>query len=142
MRGYFGIGIYKTKEKENVGTLWRSADNFGASFIFTIAKRYQKQPSDTGKAFKHLPLFQYDSFKDLAIPKDCKLVGIEQTEKAKLINNYKHPERAIYILGAEDEGLPDEILKKCDDIIYIDTPRCLNVATAGSIVLFHRHYER
>lgn len=138
MRGYFGIGIYKTKEKENVGTLWRSADNFGAAFIFTVGKRYQKQASDTGKAFRHIPLYEYPQFYDLVIPKDCKLIGVEQTTGSKYINDYKHPERAVYILGAEDEGLPKEVLEVCDDVIQIDTPRCLNVATAGSIIMFHR----
>lgn len=40
-RGYFGIGIYHTKNVLNVGTLWRSAHNFGASFIFTVGMRYR-----------------------------------------------------------------------------------------------------
>jgi tRNA (guanosine-2'-O-)-methyltransferase len=43
MRGYYGIGIENVKTAENVGTLWRSAYILGASFIFTIGKRYKKQ---------------------------------------------------------------------------------------------------
>ena len=35
-QGYFGIGIQNGKTPENLGVLWRSAQNFGASFIFTI----------------------------------------------------------------------------------------------------------
>lgn len=34
-RGYFGIGVYHSKNADNIGTLWRSAAIFGADFIFT-----------------------------------------------------------------------------------------------------------
>ena len=33
---FFGIGIQNGKTPENLGVLWRSAQNLGASFIFTI----------------------------------------------------------------------------------------------------------
>ena len=35
-QGFFGIGIQNGKTPENLGVLWRSAQNMGASFIFTI----------------------------------------------------------------------------------------------------------
>ncbi len=41
--GYFGIGIYQAKRFENVGVLWRGAYQLGASYIFTIGKRYRRQ---------------------------------------------------------------------------------------------------
>ena len=46
-RGFFGVGIENTKTHQNIGTLWRSASIMGASFMFTIGKRYKKQASDT-----------------------------------------------------------------------------------------------
>ena len=33
-RGFFGIGVENLKTKANLGTLWRSAINLGADFIF------------------------------------------------------------------------------------------------------------
>lgn len=33
---YFAIGIYHPKTEMNMGTLWRSAYQLGASYIFTI----------------------------------------------------------------------------------------------------------
>jgi len=139
-RGYFGIGIYHTKTKTNIGTLWRSAKIFGASFIFTIGKRYKSQSSDTIRAPRHIPLFHYSAFDDFykGIPYNCKLIGIEQTENSKNIVNFVHPERAVYLLGAEDYGLPPTILDKCQSVIHIETPLCLNVSVAGSIILFDR----
>ena len=143
-RGYFGIGIYHTKNILNVGTLWRSANLFGAAFLFTIGKRYKRQASDTLNSTLHIPLYEYDSFEEFLTnrPKDCLLIGVEQCENSKDVTALEHPERAIYILGAEDKGLPDEILAKCNRIISIDTPASLNVAVAGSIIMYDRNSKR
>ena len=137
-RGYFGIGIENSKTKENLGTLWRSAYNLGADFIFVIGKRYKKQCSDTVKAYRHIPLYQFDSMEHFlkSRPYDCQLIGIEITEEAKDIRNFSHPERAIYVLGPEDGNL--SCLKECQSVIKIPSYRCLNVAVAGSIIMYDR----
>ena len=44
---FFGIGIQNGKTPENLGVLWRTAQNLGASFIFTIGNRYASQACDT-----------------------------------------------------------------------------------------------
>ena len=61
-RGFFGIGIYDLKTVSNLGTLWRSAHIFNADFIFLIGKRYETMRTDTLKSWKHLPLFEYQTF--------------------------------------------------------------------------------
>jgi tRNA (guanosine-2'-O-)-methyltransferase len=139
-RGYFGIGIYHTKTAINIGTLWRTAHNMGAAFIFTIGKRYKKQASDTTKASKHVPLYHYIDFEDFKkhMPHGCPVIAIEQSEVSQNIKDFKHPERAIYLLGAEDHGIPVNILKECHKTVHIDSPMCLNVAVAGSIVIYDR----
>jgi len=138
-KGYYGIGIYHPKTTENIGTLWRSAHNFGADFIFTIGRRYKKQASDTTKAQRHIPLFEYESFEDFKKhqPNGSDIVFIEQAEGSKDIKNFIHPTSVCYILGAEDEGVP-EVMMKGYQKIHIETPMCLNVAVAGSIVMFDR----
>lgn len=140
MRGYFGIGIENTKTEQNIGTLWRSAHIFGASFIFTIGRRYKKQSSDTLNAWKHIPLYQYDTFGDFikSMPHSCPLIGIELDEKAISIERFSHPERAVYLLGAEDNGLTKLALGSCHSIIQLPGTHCLNVAVAGSIVMYDR----
>lgn len=140
IRGYFGIGIYHTKTETNVGTLWRSAHNFGASFIFTVGRRYKGQSSDTTKAWKSIPLYHFESISDLYrhIPMEARIVGIEQTSKSIPIDNFIHPKQCVYFLGAEDHGLPKDIISICQNVIHISTPMCLNVAVAGSIVMFDR----
>ena len=73
------------------------------------------------------------------MPDGAPLIAIEQSEKSISINAFQHPERAVYLLGAEDHGLSGEILEKCRSIIHINTVMCINVAVAGSIVMFHRN---
>ena len=138
-RGYWGIGIYEPKTKDNIGTLWRSAHNFGADFIFTIGKRYQKQRSDTMKAERHIPLYEYESYDDFKehLPKGCEIVFVEQTEGARDLRQVCHPESAVYVLGAEDYGVPEELMRGHQKV-FIGTPMCLNVSVAGSIVMYDR----
>lgn len=143
-RGYFGIGIYHTKTAENVGTLWRTAHILGASYIFTIGRRYKKQSSDTTKATRHVPLFEYDTFDQFRanLPRECRIVAVELTEEATPLPSFKHPSQCVYLLGAEDHGLPAAVLERCHAAVVIPGERCLNVSVAGSIVLYDRVAKR
>lgn len=140
MRGYFEIGIYHTKTAANVGTLWRSAYQLGAAGIFTIGRRYPKQAGDTLKTPRHIPLREYLTFEDFlrARPNSAVLIGVEMGGKP--LAHAVHPPQAIYLLGAEDSGLPQHILERCDRMISIESERTesYNVAVAGSLVMYHR----
>lgn len=140
-RGFFGIGIENTKTVQNIGTLWRSASILGASFIFTIGERYKKQSSDTMASWKHIPLFNYQNFDDFyrAIPFSCQLIGVELDKNSIPIKDFKHPERCIYLLGAEDIGLSKKAIEKCHTLIQLPGEYCMNVAVAGSIVMYDRN---
>lgn len=139
-RGFFGIGIQHTKTEQNIGTLWRSASIMGASFIFTIGKRYKKQASDTMQSWRHIPLYNYETFEDFykAMPYDCQLIGIELDDKSEPIETFKHPERCIYLLGAEDNGLTKEAIDKCHKIVQLPGDYCMNVSVAGSIMMYDK----
>lgn len=147
MRGFFGIGVYRPKNSTNLGTLLRSSKEFGASFIYTIEARcihnvtseLVLQPSNTNKAHKHIPFFAFPTLKEFILPSDCQLVGVELTPNALDIREFYHPTRACYILGAEDDGLSDEVIGHCTGgLIHIPTPGPLNVAVAGSIIMYDR----
>lgn len=139
-RGYFGIGIQHTKTETNVGTLWRSASIMGAAFIFTIGRRYKKQSSDTMKSWKHIPLYHYETFEEFysSMPYDCRLIGVELDERATCVKDFSHPERCIYLLGAEDNGLTIEAKEKCKTLVQLPGNHCMNVAVAGSLIMYDR----
>jgi tRNA G18 (ribose-2'-O)-methylase SpoU len=140
MSAFFAIGIEHTKTHQNVGTLWRSAHLFGAAFMFTVGRRYRRQPSDTMKSWRSIPLFNFDSIDDLIahLPYDCRLVGVELAEKAVPIERYPHPKRCAYLLGAEDNGLTAEALRRVHNLVRLPGERSMNVAAAGTVVLYDR----
>jgi tRNA G18 (ribose-2'-O)-methylase SpoU len=140
-RGYFAVGIYGGKTPENTGCLWRSAQSLGAAFVFTVGCRYLRyQRTDTTKAALHVPLFHFPTLDDLIAhaPAQADLVGVELTDDATPIKAFTHPERAIYLLGAEDHGLSQEAMSRCRRLVVLPGRYCLNVAVAGSLVMFDR----
>jgi tRNA G18 (ribose-2'-O)-methylase SpoU len=145
-RGYSGIAIYHPKSEVNVGTLWRTAFLYDVAFIATIGHRYHKQASDTPGTANHVPLFEYESFDEFYsnLPYDCPLVGVELDEAAVPLTDFVHPQRCVYLLGAEDHGLPGQILDRCHRKVMIPTVRdfSMNVSVAGSLVLFDRYAKR
>ena len=66
------------------------------------------------------------------------IVGIELTDTAMPLEAFKHPRSCVYLLGAEDHGLTNEALVKSQHIIKFNTPKSLNVAVAGSIIMYDR----
>ena len=139
-RGFFGIGIEYPRTAKNVGTLWRSAHIMQADFMFVIGQCYQSVVTDTLKSWKHIPLFEFESFEHFykALPKGAKLVGIELDKRSVPLTTYKHPQQAVYLLGSERDGLSAEALEKCNEVIQIPGEYSLNVSVAGSIVLYDR----
>jgi tRNA G18 (ribose-2'-O)-methylase SpoU len=139
-RGFYGIGIEHGKTVANLGTLWRTAHLFGADFMFTIGHRYHRQTSDTMKSWRSIPLWHFATLDDLirSSPMDAPLVGVELTPAAEEIKPFRHPERAIYLLGAEDHGLTKQALTRCHRIVRLPGDHSMNVAVAGSILIFDR----
>lgn len=138
-RGYCGIGIYNPLHSMNVGTLWRSAMAFDVDFLFVIGLPIKAQPSDTTKATRHIPLWHFPSWDHFLVCRPSgTIMAVEITPEAQSLPSFAHPERAIYVLGNERHGLPEEIITRCHTTIRIPSRYCLNVAVAGSIVLYDR----
>ena len=137
---YFGIGIQNGKTPENLGVLWRSAQNLGASFIFTIGNRYAKQACDTHNAVKSIPYYHYDTFEEFFsnIPVGTRIVGVELTEEAQDLETFNHPRRCVYLLGAEDHGLSKQAIEKSHFLVKFNSTLSLNVSVAGSIIMYDR----
>jgi len=71
------------------------------------------------------------------MPADSQLVCVEVSPSSRPLHTFAHPERAVYLLGAEDDGLPAEVLE-IHPVIEVPSDWPLNVATAGSVVLYDR----
>jgi len=139
-RGFFAIGVVHGINPVNIGTLWRTANIFGAAFIFTVGKRYKRQASDTLKTPRHIPLFHFATIEDLVehLPHACPLIGVELQPDAVPSHLFNHPQQACYLLGAEDNGLTRAEQERCHRTLVLPGTSSLNVAVAGSLVLYDR----
>ncbi len=151
--GYFGIGVLRPKYTKNIGTLWRSAHALGASFIFTIRDRFPPEArrnlvgadpalghaQDTGPAWRSIPYLTFPSVAELraSVPL-CTVVGVELADGAVDLPRFEHPDRAIYLLGSEIDGITAPAAAECDAVVRVPTRGSLNVAVTGAVVLYDR----
>ena len=141
MRGYFGIGVEGISKAMNVGSLFRTAHAFGASFIFTVAASYSRAEggrSDTSDAPGHVPFYSFPDVDSLILPDGCRLVGVELLDEAIELPSFHHPSQAVYVMGPERQSLSAELTERCQFVVKIPTRFCVNVGIAGAIVMYDR----
>jgi tRNA G18 (ribose-2'-O)-methylase SpoU len=124
----------------NAGNLFRSAHAFGASFAFTIDSDLPLRVagSDTSNAWTQMPYYRFDVVDALVLPAKCVLVGVELLDEAVELPSFRHPLQAAYVLGPEKGSLSPDLIERCAHVIKIPTQFCINVATAGAIVMYDR----
>lgn len=135
-RGYAVIGLDNPKDNNNVGSAMRAVGCYDAAMLVASGKR-SLGLTDTMKTYRHKPFVRVSDLKDF-IPYDCVPVAVDLVEGATPLSEYKHPERAYYIFGAEDATLGERTLSWCRDKIYIPTKGCMNLAATVNIVLYDR----
>ncbi len=141
MKGYFAIGAEGISKPMNLGALMRTANAFGASFVFSVKAEDKTRiayKSDTSRTFKTVPYYQWESIDEIVLPRECQMVGVELTDDAVDLPEFKHPRMAAYVLGPERGNLSQAMQDRCDHIIKIPTKFCINVSLAGALVMYDR----
>lgn len=136
-RGYACIGLDRPKSIENIGSALRAAGNFNASMVAVSGRRYRRARTDTGAQYRHCPLLHVDDLAE-ALPYGCVPVAVDLIEGARPLTHFTHPEQAFYIFGAEDATLGSQILRWCQEVIYVPTRHCMNLAGTVHVVLYDR----
>jgi TrmH family RNA methyltransferase len=128
-----GLALWRVADPGNLGTLLRTADAFGA---FAALSRGCADPlgpkalrASAGAIFR-VPLGLFDEAPGRRIALAAHGgTPLEQVELGPGVT---------FVLGAEREGLPADVLATCAEIATISTPgpaESLNVAAAGAIAL-------
>lgn len=141
MRGFTCIGLFQPKTPENIGSALRAAYAFQAAAVFVQGTRYRRSATDTGAAYRSLPLVPVPDLLE-AIPFDCVPIAIEIVDGAKPLETFPHPPRALYIFGPEDGSLPDRIIARCRDAVRLPSRVCLNLGATVNVVLYDRAAKR
>ena len=137
---YVAIGLTNPKSPTNVGAVMRAAGCYGVNSVFYTGKRYPRAQSfvtDTKMVHQDIPLIGVDDLQQI-IPLGCTPVAVEMVEGASDLTSYIHPDRAIYIFGPEDGSLKKPVLSWCEEVIYIPTNGCMNLAATVNVVLYDR----
>jgi TrmH family RNA methyltransferase len=136
-----GLALWRVADPGNVGALLRSADALGSGFICLSSgcadpTGPKALRAAMGAVFR-VPLGGFDE----APGRRIGLVAHGGSQLSKL--DLSGP--VCFVLGAEREGLPDEIAASCEELATIPLAsgaESLNVATAGAIALYERSRQR
>lgn len=128
------LALWHVADPGNVGTLIRSADAFGAGVALSSGCADPTGPkalrASMGSIFR-VPIGEFDG----AAGRRIALVprGGEPLADVDLGGD------VVFVLGAEREGLPDDVVARCDataTIPLVPGAESLNVAMAGTVALY------
>ncbi len=134
------IGLINPKSPSNVGSIMRASGCYQVKSVSYTGKRYARAAqfqTDTQNASLRIPLTAIDSF-ELFSPQGTKIICVELVEGATPLPSFQHPDKAFYIFGPEDGSIEQSIIDIADEVIYIPTIGCMNLAATVNVVLYDR----
>jgi len=131
------LALWRISDPGNVGTLLRSADAFGAAVGLSEGCADPFGPkalrAAMGSTFR-VPLLRFE------VPRGSVALVAEGGEPLEGLDLERY---SSFVLGSEREGLPDDVLERCDVTATIPVAgvESLNVAMAGTIALYAQHVQ-
>ncbi len=160
----FVVIAHNIRSTHNVGAIFRTAEGFGINRIILsgytphpllggsnnqqketrlphIANKLQAQINKTALGAEELVSFEYQEVLDIntLTKQGYTVVGLEQAPNSQVISSYKRPDKIALILGEEVNGIPKDILARCQDVIEIPMKghkESFNVSVAAGIAMY------
>lgn len=137
---------------ENTGSIFRSASRFGVRKIFLVGTtptpldRFGRKRQDFSKVSlgaEETMEWEYrkrteEIIKELK-EENFQIISLEQTPRAKNLNNFNTSNQFALVVGNEVSGVPPNILDLSDCVVEIPVQgvkKSLNVSVATGIALF------
>jgi len=155
------VVAHNIRSTHNVGAIFRTAEGFGIHKIILsgytpyptlagsikdsrlphISTKLTSQIHKTALGAEEIVPFEYQEEPAIAELKaqGYRIVGLEQAPHSQILTSYKAPEKIALILGEEVHGIPDELLKQCEDVLEIPMKgqkESFNVSVAAGIALY------
>jgi TrmH family RNA methyltransferase len=134
------LALWHVADPANLGTILRSADAFGASVALSPGCADPTGPkalrASAGAIFR-VPIAGFDE------PEGKRIALV--SEGGRPLAEIEPGVPVTYVLGAEREGLPDDVVARCDEsatILLAPGAESLNVAIAGAIALYEHRRGR
>lgn len=129
-----GLALWRIADPGNVGTLVRTADAFGAAVYLSAGCADPTGPkalrASMGAVFR-VPVGRFDEAPG-------RRVALVAHGGAPLVDA-ELAGAVSFVLGAERDGLPEDVLAACDEVATIpvaEGSESLNVSAAGAIALY------
>ena len=150
------IGLTNPKSPTNVGGVMRAAGCYSVDQVvytghrYTLASKYigSKNNTDTQKSRDQIPLVAIDDFLQLKqqstvsklekLPESTKIICVDLVEGATPLPLFQHPEQALYVFGPEDGTISQSVIDQADDVVYVPTVGCMNLAASVNVLLYDR----
>ena len=130
------LALWHVADPGNVGTLIRAADAFGAGVALSAGCADPTGPKavrgSMGSIFR-VPIGEFDE------PAGRRIALVPRG--GDVLADVDLSGDVVFVLGAEREGLPEDVLARCDvtaTIPLASGAESLNVAMAGSVALYER----
>ena len=130
-----GLALWRVGDPGNLGTLLRTADAFGAGSVALSAgcadPTGPKALRAAAGALFRVPVIAFDD-----APRPWIAFA---TRGGQPLGGVALPDRATFVLGAERDGLPGDIVSQSElvvSITQVGDAESLNVAVAGAVALY------
>jgi tRNA G18 (ribose-2'-O)-methylase SpoU len=73
------------------------------------------------------------------------VIGIETIPDSLSYAEYLWPEKGIVVLGNEEYGITEDVMKACDDFVHLPMSgykNSVNVANAFAVIAFHLYTQK
>lgn len=139
MRGFSCIGLVRPKTPENVGGVLRAAHCYHVAQVSIEGGRgkFLHHGTNTPMAHRHTPTFLVEDVLDYR-PYDTQVIAVDLLPGATPLQDFIHPERAMYIFGPEDGTLGKRHTARAQHVVYVPTRSCMNLAATVNVVMYDR----
>lgn len=149
--------LHNIRSTHNVGSIFRTAEGFGVEkIVFSgytpyptydgdrrlphLAEKISKQIHKTALgATDNVPFEYHDDVLTWLRSNTLPLVALEQAKSSVNLADFTTPEEFVLVLGEEVNGVPVELLERCESIVEIPMrgkKESFNVSVAAGIALF------
>jgi tRNA G18 (ribose-2'-O)-methylase SpoU len=119
LRADMSIAVCRAKNPFNVGAIIRVAHSFLVREIFLIGTEpyYERAAMGMAKYENIVDCPDEEAFLEAAAGRP--IIGVERDHARTTIWEAPMPQGLVFLFGSENDGLPDGLLARCDDVVAI-----------------------
>ena len=138
-RNSLEIAIENVEHDFNIGSIVRTANSFNVTKVHIIGrKKYNRRGAMCTD--KYLKIEHHDNLDDfLATQAGREIVAIENNVASSPLHKKEFKKNTTLIFGSENNGITEELLKRANDVRYIESfgsTRSVNVGAAAAIAMY------